>query len=225
MKVIVNLIFLLIFSCLLNAKEHREFYKNGNLQLNVEMTEDIYNGEYLVFYENGNIMITGQFENNLPVGEFLTYYKNGTIYKKEIYKNGYLLENIKYFKNSKIQSYIKNDKSIQYNTKYYNNKLNSKYYEGIWDKGKEVKRINYYPNAKIEYIVKYENDIAIEGYYFDKNNQKIKLTKAHLYNAPWNDKWLNYKLNISEIPDFNDEEKTLYQLSHIKIFDLSKKHY
>ena len=66
-------------------------YENGKLQEIYNYTAGKLNGEYKLFYENGNFEEIGNYVDNKLEGEYFHYDNVGKLVKKEIYKNGNLL--------------------------------------------------------------------------------------------------------------------------------------
>ncbi len=60
-----------------------------------EMTvERIKHGSYFKYFPSGKLMVAGKYHNGQPDGEWKYYDEAGRIVKKEIYRNGILMQTI-----------------------------------------------------------------------------------------------------------------------------------
>jgi antitoxin component YwqK of YwqJK toxin-antitoxin module len=69
-----------------------DYYPNGNMKRKLEFDMDDPSGEYLKFYKNGKPKLKARVNKGLEDGEWLYYDNQGKLQKRELYKNGNLIE-------------------------------------------------------------------------------------------------------------------------------------
>lgn len=69
----------------LDARNHEEYYENGDLKLSVEVKDGLKNGDLKFYHENGEIYIKGEYEDDEPTGKWKYYDEEGELIKTDKY--------------------------------------------------------------------------------------------------------------------------------------------
>jgi len=104
---VFTLYLMLIFVVVGCTKTEKSYYTDGTLKAEIEMKDDLKNGNYIEHYPSGKLKVKAQYINDTINGPFLEYYENGELMSEAIIKNG-LLEGIwrSYHKNKKLKSEV-----------------------------------------------------------------------------------------------------------------------
>jgi antitoxin component YwqK of YwqJK toxin-antitoxin module len=74
----------------------KQYFPDGSLKLSGGYDHDKKNGPFQLFYPGGQRLLTGFYKNDDREGDWLYYLEDGTLQKKRSYRNGYLVNEIKY---------------------------------------------------------------------------------------------------------------------------------
>lgn len=92
----------------------KAFYLTGELLADVRLEYGKLNGIGLFYYKNGMKMQEGIYQNELKNGEWKVWDQNGNLDYTETYKNGRMLEGVRYSQESEVYRYvIKNRKGVE----------------------------------------------------------------------------------------------------------------
>lgn len=111
-------------------------------------------GLYKTYYENGDLRQQGMFKNNKKIGLWLSYYKNNKLKEETNYILG---------KKEGIYKVYYQNGTLKQESIYKNNKIDG------------ITKI-YTFNGNIKYEISYLFGIPEEGYQYDKNKKRIKMT-------------------------------------------------
>jgi uncharacterized protein len=130
----------------------KDYFPNGNLEVEGQYKNDLEQGEFIYYYLGGGKKYVKVFEKGQKEGKFFDYHQNGQLAADAIYKNNEL-----------------DGPSRQY---YYNGQLSS---ESTYSKGlEEGDYKSYFFNGKPKVAGKMSNNLLQgEWLYFDINGKKI----------------------------------------------------
>jgi hypothetical protein len=131
MKKLFVISLIVSFSCQ-NDNYIKEYYANGKLKMECEISDGMKHGKMIEYYPNGNILSLSNWINDTINGYSTGYYESGNIEFISTWVNGEL-----------YGDYVKYDETgyLQHTKNYYFN--NVKGYESIYDNG-SLKQMNQY---------------------------------------------------------------------------------
>ncbi len=145
-----------------NKIYQKGYYKDGKKE-----------GSWYTYYKNGNLNSEMEFKNNRQNGKVSIYYKNGKLQEQGYWKQNRWVGEYKFFFNSGKIKYLwyydDFGKRTGKQTYYYAN--GKKQIEGQWTQGKESGKITeYFKNGKVEKVSNFDNGTlngAVTEYYSD----------------------------------------------------------
>lgn len=169
-KIIKHFIIIIImvnfYSC--NKRDVvKEYYQDGKIKIEYEISKNVKSGFYNEYYNNGNIKVSSFFENGRQQGATITYFENGKKEREIFFKKG-----------------VQEGKCIFY---YENGNLKE---SGKINAGKKNGEFKFYnSNGKLKSRLSFINDeIEGDGLFYNNDNEieyKIKFKKS----TPSN--WIN----------------------------------
>ncbi|MCK9618061.1 MAG: hypothetical protein M0R21_09540 [Lentimicrobiaceae bacterium] len=77
-----------------------QYFPDGNIKVSANYSNNFLNGKAVFYFPDGKTMVSGEYHKGNRENEWLYYSDTGLIEKKEIYKNGFLIKEIKMEKDS-----------------------------------------------------------------------------------------------------------------------------
>ncbi|MBK7964026.1 MAG: hypothetical protein IPK10_01015 [Bacteroidetes bacterium] len=74
---------------------YQQLSENGKVIFEMHYKADKEHGQVKIYYANGNLRETGVYKNGRKEGPWLEYDTDSKVMKKEVYKNGFLQQNLK----------------------------------------------------------------------------------------------------------------------------------
>ena len=84
-KFIKFLLFIFLFSCGSNEREHKLYYPNGYIRVSGTYVDDKAHGFWEGYYPNGQLKSAGDYYKGELVGYWVWYYEDGSIVKDSTY--------------------------------------------------------------------------------------------------------------------------------------------
>ncbi len=160
----------------------KNYYENGALESEIQMSGDKYEGDAIWYYPNGKIKLKAFYKDDKLEGEYVRYYKNGKVLTRKMYKDGlangeytkYSLTGvrlfIKHYKNDTLHGYVKEFHEDTHRLKsegnyvmglkdgdwIYYDKLGKVEGRGKFSNGSGVETL-YYPEGQVKQITHYKN--------------------------------------------------------------------
>ncbi len=79
---------ILVFAASPDTIVKKEYYKNGQIRIEVPYVEEKKNGVVKEYYENGQIRKETPYDDNVINGVVLEYYPDGALQCETVYMNG-----------------------------------------------------------------------------------------------------------------------------------------
>jgi antitoxin component YwqK of YwqJK toxin-antitoxin module len=175
--------------------QEKEYYRNGNINVESIYVNDKLNGLYKYYYENGNIKIECNYVNNKKEGISKEYYDNGILKSEEFYVAGVNEGLMKgYYNNGQLEEEVF-------------------YINGLFDGEQKV----YYKNGDLENVYFYDKGTIVSEINYNEGEYNLILTRERLKEKHKLRKELIKKKkiidNIKSIKEENTKDNDLINLN------------
>lgn len=170
---LIKFLFILSLAWACNNSSNKEefLYPDGTIRYVVPLKEGLRNGKLKQYYENGNLELQSIWVNGKKHGKLVSYYKNGNKKTEEFFRNDMRQDTLKVYDSlgniSEVFLYTDNVKKGPYFQFYPTGQVKIK--GGIMNEKKHGKAVTYYPDGNIKRREIYDSGELVYTVDYTKN--------------------------------------------------------